>query len=112
MTVRESRTGPRRYRTATEAEQLAAEFEAGGLTRQDFCERNDVSLNTLARYVVRRRQKTDTSETQRWVEVETAGRKATGSELAVVLTGGRRIEVRRGFDIATLQQLVTALERG
>ena len=112
MTVRESQTGPRRYRTATEAEQLAVEFEASGLTRQDFCDRNDVAMNTLARYLTRRRQQSRKSEPQRWVKVEIAGRqKAPGGELAVVLTDGRRIEVRSGFDIATLQQLVTALER-
>jgi hypothetical protein len=29
----------------------------------------------------------------------------------VVLAGGRRIEVKRGFDTGTLRQLVTALER-
>lgn len=112
MTVRESQTGPRRYRTISEAEQLAAEFEASGLTRQDFCDRNDVALNTLARYLTRRRQqKTDSSEPRRWVKVEIADRqRAIGSELSVVLADGRRIEVRRGFDIATLQQLVTVLE--
>jgi hypothetical protein len=35
---------------------------------------------------------------------------AGASGLAVVLTGGRRIEVGRGFDAQTLQQLVSLLE--
>ena len=36
---------------------------------------------------------------------------ATGSALAVVLRGGWRVEVGRGFDAGTLQQLVHVLER-
>jgi hypothetical protein len=34
----------------------------------------------------------------------------TGSALAVVLRGGRRIEVGRGFDTGALEQLVRVLE--
>jgi hypothetical protein len=32
--------------------------------------------------------------------------------LAVLLSTGRRIEVKRGFDAATLRQLVAVLEQG
>jgi len=39
-----------------EAEKLAAEFEGSGLTQEEFCERNDVSRNALARYVKRYRR--------------------------------------------------------
>ena len=47
--------------------------------------------------------------------VEVSGRApapvgATGSGLAVVLRGGRRIEVGRGFDVGALEQLVRVLE--
>jgi hypothetical protein len=47
--------------------------------------------------------------------VEVSGRApaaiaATGSALAVVLRGGRRIEVGRGFDPGALEQLVRVLE--
>lgn len=34
-----------------------------------------------------------------------------GSGLAVALPGGRRIEVRCGFDVPTLMQLLSVLER-
>jgi len=49
------------------------------------------------------------------VAVEVSGRApapiaATGSALAVVLSGGRRIEVGRGFDTSALEQLVRVLE--
>jgi hypothetical protein len=47
--------------------------------------------------------------------VEVSGRRttsdgATGSALAVVLRGGRRIEVGRGFDPGALDQVVRVLE--
>jgi hypothetical protein len=49
------------------------------------------------------------------LSVEVSGRAAaavaaTGSALAVVLRGGRRIEVGRGFDACALEQLVRVLE--
>lgn len=107
MTETESRTGRRRHRTHLEAAQLAAEFNASGLTRQAFCERSDVSLNTLARYL--KKHGAGAGASDRWVSVEIADSASTG--LAVLLPGGRRIEVGRGFDTSTLQQLVAALER-
>jgi hypothetical protein len=45
------------------------------------------------------------------VAVEVAERRETSSVLAVVLRGGRRIEVVDGFDTAVLERLVRALER-
>jgi len=49
------------------------------------------------------------------VAVEVSGRApasgaATGIALAVVLRGGRRIEVGRGFDTGALEQLMRVLE--
>jgi hypothetical protein len=47
----------------------------------------------------------------RWLAVELSGAHPAGaSGLAVVLTGGRRIEVGRGFDAQTLQQLLSLLQ--
>jgi hypothetical protein len=43
------------------------------------------------------------------VEVTSAG--SGSSALTVLLAGGRRIEVSRGFDAGTLRQLVTVLEQ-
>ena len=116
MTEREGAQGRRRYRSRSEAEQLAAEFEASGLPRREFCRRQDVSLNTLARYLQRYPPRNPPrnpppSETPRWVAVELAEPPAPPSGLALVLGGGRRIEVGQGFDSATLRQLVSALER-
>ena len=103
-----------RYRSPAEADELAAEFEASGLTQRAFCELRGVPVKTLARYVKRYRQQQAQAEgAPRWVAVEVAESEpgAGGSGLSVVLGGGRRIEVGRGFDAATLRQLVTALER-
>jgi len=91
---------------------LAAEYEASGLSREAFCEQKDVPLKTLARYIVRyRKQKAAGSEPQRWVAVEVAGHSGCGGELSVLLSGGRRIEVKRGFDASTLRQMLTVLEQ-
>jgi hypothetical protein len=69
-------------------------------------------MKTLARYVVRyRRQKAEGDASQRWVAVEVAGHRECGSELAVLLSSGCRIEVKRGFDSGTLRQLVAVLEQ-
>jgi hypothetical protein len=102
----------RRHRSRAEADDLAAEYEASGLSREEFCRQKDVPLKTLARFVTRyRKQKAAGNAPQRWVAVEVAGRNGCGSELAVLLTGGRRIEVKRGFDGDTLRQLVAVLEQ-
>ena len=46
-----------------------------------------------------------------WVAVEVAAKRGDPGELSVVLPGGRRMEVRRGFDGETLRRLITVLER-
>jgi hypothetical protein len=91
---------------------LAAEYEASGLTREEFCRQRDVPLKTLCRYVTRcRKQQAVGDQPQRLVEAEVAGHTGWGGELAVLLSSGRRIEVKRGFDAGTLRQLVAVLEQ-
>ncbi len=105
----------RRYRSRAEADELAAEFEASGLTQREFCGRRGVEVKTLARYVKRFRQRPAEAEGRpQWVAVELSEREssASSSGLWVELGGRRRIEVGRGFDEATLRQLMAALERG
>ncbi len=58
-----------------------------------------------------RRQKADKREPQRWLAVELPEQRRDSSELSVVLPGGRRIEVKRGFDVGTLRELMTVLEQ-
>ena len=92
-----------------------AEYEASGLSRVEFCQKQGLSLATLARYRKRQTQGSPAAG-NRWVAVkESAGRPVledgASSGLAVALRGGRRIEVGRGFDAHTLAQLLDALER-
>jgi hypothetical protein len=110
MTERESRTGIRQYRSRSEAEQLATEFEASGLTRRQFCERHKVALKTLNRYL-RRYGRQRQEQAQPLVQVEIAEPARFSAGVAVVLQGGRRVEVAPGFDAMTLEQVMHVLER-
>jgi hypothetical protein len=112
MTDNHPGTKQRRHRSRAEADRIAAEYEASGLSREEFCQQKDMPLKTLCRYVARyRKQRTEGNQSQRWVAVEVAGPSGCGGELAVLLSGGRRIEVKRGFDAGTLRQLVAVLEQ-
>jgi hypothetical protein len=104
---------PRR-RSRLEVDQLVAEYESSGLSRQDFCRERGLGLSTLDRYRTRRKRQAPTGS-DALLAVEVSGRApatiaGTGSALAVVLRGGRRIEVGRGFDTGALEQLVRVLE--
>lgn len=102
----------RRHRSRAEADQLAAEYEASGLTREVFCQGRDVLLKTLCRYVARyRRENAVAMQSPRFVQVEVTAPPGVGGALSVLLPGGRRIEVSRGFDAGTLRQLITVLEQ-
>lgn len=108
----------RRRRSHAEAEALVAEFEASGLQREAFCRQRGLAVGTLDRYRRRVHQGRQSSN-QSMVPVEVVW--STGqnpnrdggrdSVLVVELRGGRRIEVRRGFDGGTLERLLTVLER-
>ena len=80
------------------------------MSREAFGKQKDVRLKTLDHYLARHRRQASGGEPQRWVTVEVAGERSSGGELSVFLAGGRRIEVKRGFDPGTLRQLVAVLE--
>jgi hypothetical protein len=102
----------RHHRSRSEADGLAAEYEASGLSREEFCQKRNVALKSLSRYVTRyRKGKAGGSQAQELVAVELAGHKGCGGELVVLLASGRRIEIKRGFDTETLGQVVQVLER-
>lgn len=109
--------GKQRRRSRAEVDRLVAEYEASGLSRQDFCLKQGLALATLDRYRKRRRQGRETSSgNSRLIKVELSGPQQAagggqGGELAVVLPGGRRIEVRSGFNADLLGQLVRVLEQ-
>jgi hypothetical protein len=112
MVEKQCQTGLRHYRTASEAQQLIAEYEASGVTCRDFCKRKGVPVSTLTRYL--RRYKAPVAAvdgSQQWVTVELAEPRPAASALVVVVRGGRRIEIACGFDPAVLERVVIALER-
>jgi hypothetical protein len=105
----------RKHKSRTEADQLAVEYEASGLSQKEFCQQRDLPLKTLGRYLTRyRKQKVQGNEPhkpQRFVAVEVAHPGGCGGgELTVLLSGGLRVEVKPGFDAGTLRQLIAVLE--
>ena len=96
---------------------MVSAFPASGLRAQEFCQRHGLALSTLRRNLKRQRQAQGAAEPgMRLVAVKVTGAPepaappAALAALEVVLTGGRRIAVGPGFDVATLGQLVRALE--
>jgi hypothetical protein len=101
----------RRHRSRAEADQLAAEYETSGLTREAFCQQRDIALSTLSRHLRRyRREQAGAVRSPRFMQVEVTAPTSPGSPLTVLLSCGHRIAVSRGFDAGTLRQLIAALE--
>lgn len=102
----------RRRRSRAEVEALVAEFEASGLMREAFCRQRDLAVGTLDKY--RRSVHDGHSHGGPLLPVElvSSSRDSDGDNLLVVeLRSGRRVEVRRGFDVGTLERLLTVLDR-
>jgi hypothetical protein len=90
--------------------------------RSEFCRSHGMGLSTLTRYLKKQQSRqipagSNGVEQSRLVAVELAVAVDTVSAgevagvLTVLLSNSRRVEVGRGFDAATLAQLVTVLER-
>jgi hypothetical protein len=118
MTSKTELSAPKR-RTRAEVQQLVAEFVSSGMRRSEFCQSRGVSFSTLDRHLKKqrwKRRRRPTSSAGRLVPVELAARKSPTQQepscgLAVVLPGGRRIEVHPDFDTNTFERLVSLLER-
>src|SRR6266404_3504841 len=118
MTIKTELSASRR-RTRVEVQQLVAEFMSSGMRRSQFCRSRGLSFSTLDRHLKKRRWKKrrrPVSSAGRLVKVELDARKSPPPHgatcgLAVVLRGGRRIEVHSDFDTNTFERLVSALER-
>ena len=102
-------------RTREEIRQIVSEFATSGMQQSEFCGSRGISRSTLDRHLRKQRAQNQRSRAgNRLLEVEirtATGRSAsTSSGLVVGLTSGRRIEVNRGFDAATLERLLTVLD--
>jgi hypothetical protein len=115
----EQRVSAQKRRTRAEVQELVTEFMSSGMRRSEFCRSRSLSFSTLDRHLKKRRWKRrprSVSSAGRLVKVELADKKSLTQDesscgLAVVLPGGRRIEVRPDFDTNTFERLVNALER-
>jgi hypothetical protein len=118
MPTKTELSAPKR-RTRAEVQELVAEFVSSGMRRSEFCRNRGLSFSTLDRHLKKLRWKKRRkliSSAGRLVPVELAARKSPKQQepscgLAVVLPGGRRIEVQRDFDTTTFERLVGILER-
>ena len=83
----------------------------------DFCRNHGLKPSVLHRHLKRRRLgKVESREAKRLVPGALMGTKRDadtprGCALEVVLSRGRRIEVRADFDSSTLERLLNVLER-
>lgn len=104
-------------RTRAEIRQIVAEFATSGMEQIEFCRSRGISRSSLHRHL--RKQRTQSQANGGGnrllaVEVRTESGSTSGNSggLVVALTSGRRIEVSRGFDAATLQCLLAVLDEG
>ena len=103
-------------RTREEIREIVAEFARSGMQQGEFCGSRGISRSTLDRYLRKQRAQDQASRAGNRllaVEIRTArgSSASTSSGLVVGLTSGRRIEVNRGFDGATLERLLTVLDK-
>ena len=109
-------------RGRAEIERLASLYGTSGMGRSEFCRSHGLGLSTLNRHLKKQQEKQVSAgskgvEQSRLVAVELAAAVTMASvdespvALTVLLSNRRRVEVSRGFDAATLAQLVTVLER-
>ena len=87
---------------------------ASGLSITEFCRRRELAQPTFFVWRRRLRVGVDTDRASpAFVELKVAGqdaREGDAGTLELVLPGGRRVMVRRGFDRQTLLELMAALE--
>jgi hypothetical protein len=115
----EQKVSAHKRRTRAEVQELVAEFMSSGMPRSEFCRSRRLSFGTLNRHLKEQRWRKKirlASSADRLVPVELAAKKSPRQHqpicsLAVVMSGGRRIEVHPDFDTNTFERLVSVLER-
>src|ERR1039458_3710753 len=115
----EKKVSAHKRRTRAEVQELVAEFISSGMRRSEFCRSRRLSFGTLNRHLKKRRWKGKRRSVPgggQLVPVELDAKKSPtqyepSCGLAVVLSGGRRIEVNPDFDMGTFERLMSVLER-
>jgi transposase-like protein len=103
-------------RTREEIRQIVAEFATSGMQQSEFCRSRGISRSTLDRHLRKQRAQDQGSRAGNRllaVEIRTArgSSVSNGSGLVVAVRSGRKIEVNRGFDEATLERLLAVLDK-
>lgn len=98
------------YWRAAEAESVLASWRASGLSLRAFALRNGLSLSRLDRWKARLRAGAGAVQFHRVEVVQPVALPQSGIGVEVVLRGGRRIRVRRGFDASLLETVARAVE--
>jgi hypothetical protein len=82
-------------------------FQQSGSTRRAFCAKNHLKISTLDYWFSRIR---DAERSQGLVELKAQAIPTARSCLGVVVADRYRIDVRSGFDVPLLAELIKALE--
>jgi hypothetical protein len=113
----QTNVAPAKRRTREEILQIVSEFATSGMPQSEFCGSRGISRSTLDRHLKKRRAQDQGSRAGNRllaVEVRAASGSSAGQHgggLVVALISGRRVEVNRGFDAATLERLLTVLDK-
>ena len=105
-------------RTREEIRQIVAEFATSGMRPSVFWRSRGISRSTLDLHLRKQRaqdQGIGAGNRLLAVEVRAASGHSAGHHgggLVVALGNGSKIEVNRGFDAATLERLLTVLDKG
>jgi hypothetical protein len=90
-------------RSKEEIARVMDQYLSSGMSRAEFCRRSGIPLGTMSNYCRRH-----SAHTFVQVEVETADGPA--GQIAIVLAGGRRVEVATEFDDTALLRVIRIVE--
>jgi|SRR5947209_5354483 len=119
MTEQEQGVTQRPRRSRAKVQRLVEEFKRSGMKRSQFCRQRQLALSTLKRHLAKESTAAvGPSQTRsRLVPVEVIRSRCKPQKapegcgvVAIVLAGGRRIEVQPKFDPQTLNRVVQVLE--
>lgn len=97
----------KRKRIRRDWEAVVQAQAASGLTAAEFCRQQGIPRKSF----YRGRQREQRATPAAFVELRPVAGPGSASGVAVVLDGGWRIEVEPGFDLATLERLLTGVRR-
>lgn len=86
-------------------EERILEWKRSGLTRKEFCKKNEVKITTFAY----RRRKINAAKKNGFIEVRVPAARGRNT-LSLHLKGGMVIDVPQGFDPALLRNILTVVE--